>query len=476
MSQQKNETLILIVALLITGGLLAVGYFAFRQWQSGTPGNLPDSSQTSPSQTSPRPDAGGGSGSVSRGDRLLVASQMSAAKRAGIEALAAGNYDRAIAEFEASLRENRNDPETLIYLNNARIGDRKAYTIAVSVPASTSENAAQEMLRGVAQAQDEVNEAGGIGGVPLRVVVADDANSPQVSPKVAASLVDESDILGVVGHFGSDVTLAAAPVYEQGQLVAISPTSTSVELSTAGDYIFRTVPSDRFTGNALAKYAIERLKLKEAAVFYNAESNYSRSLKDEFTTALYGDGGEVAAEFDLADRNFNAFRALEEAKQRGAEVIVLAANTETLDPALQVVRANRGELPVLGGDSLYKPETLKVGGDSEGMVVAVPWHVLADPGSKFPGAARQLWGGDVNWRTAMAYDATEALIAAIAEDPTRRGVQEALSNPGFSAEGATGTIRFLASGDRNQAVQLVRVEPGRRSGFGYDFVPVSEGF
>ncbi|MGC9528776.1 MAG: ABC transporter substrate-binding protein [Limnospira sp.] len=475
MSQQKNETLILIVALLITGGLLAVGYFAFRQWQSGTPENIPDSSQTSPSQPSPRPDAGEVAGSVSRGDRLLVASQTSAAKRAGIEAFAAGDYDRAIAEFEASLQDNRNDPETLIYLNNARIGDRKAYTIAAAVPASTSENAAQEMLRGVAQAQNEVNEAGGIGGVPLRVVVADDANSPEAVKKVAASLVEESDVLGVVGHFGSDVTLAAAPVYEEGELVAITPTSTSVELSTAGDYIFRTVPSDRFTGNALAKYTVEGLNLKEVAVFYNAESNYSRSLKDELTTALYGDGGEVVAEFDLAAPDFNAFRVLEEAKQRGAEVIVLAANTETLDPALQVVRANRGELPVLGGDSLYKPETLKVGGDSEDMVVAVPWHVMADPSSEFPGATQQLWGGDVNWRTAMAYDATEALIAALAEDPTRRGVQEVLSDPGFSAEGATGTIRFLASGDRNQAVTLVRVEPGRRSGFGYDFVPVSEG-
>jgi branched-chain amino acid transport system substrate-binding protein len=34
-------------------------------------------------------------------------------------------------------------------------------------------------------------------------------------------------------------------------------------------------------------------------------------------------------------------------------------------------------------------------------------------------------------------------------------------------------VRFLPSGDRNQSVQLVIVQPGERSGFGYDFVPVN---
>jgi branched-chain amino acid transport system substrate-binding protein len=72
----------------------------------------------------------------------------------------------------------------------------------------------------------------------------------------------------------------------------------------------------------------------------------------------------------------------------------------------------------------------------------------------------------------MAYDATQALIAAIKRNPTRQGVQEALSASDFSASGASGEIRFLPSGDRNRAVQLVKIEKGSRSGFGYDFVPI----
>ena len=128
---------------------------------------------------------------------------------------------------------------------------------------------------------------------------------------------------------------------------------------------------------------------------------------------------------------------------------------------------------MLAGDDAYTPKTLEVGGESAvSMIVAVPWHIDAQPNSVFARTSRILWGGAVNWRTALAYDATEALIIAIERNPTRAGVQQALSSPDFSATGASGIVRFLPSGDRNSSVQLVKIIPGNRSGTGYDFVPV----
>lgn len=67
---------------------------------------------------------------------------------------------------------NRNDPEARIFLNNARIGKQKSYTIATSVPIGTDPNESLEILRGVAQAQNEINASGGIKGVPLKVAIA----------------------------------------------------------------------------------------------------------------------------------------------------------------------------------------------------------------------------------------------------------------------------------------------------------------
>ena len=78
----------------------------------------------------------------------------------------------------------------------------------------------------------------------------------------------------------------------------------------------------------------------------------------------------------------------------------------------------------------------------------------------------------MNWRTVMAYDAAQALAAAIARNPSRQGVQQALADSGFSAPGATSEVRFLPSGDRNQAVQLVTVQAGDRTSFGFEFVPI----
>jgi branched-chain amino acid transport system substrate-binding protein len=381
-----------------------------------------------------------------------------------------------VPALENSLRANRNDPEALIYLNNARIGEAQSYTIAIAVPAEAAQNPALEVLRGVAQAQTEVNQAGGINNVPLRVVIADDGNTPETATQLAQTLVDRPEVLAVVGHFSSDVSIATAPIYTTGTLPVMSPTSTSVQISGLSDYFFRTVPSDRFAATALARYVLQTLKQQRVAIFFNSESAYSRSLKDEFTTALFSDGGQVVAEIDLIDPAFRANQTIQQIQAQDTEIIFLAANTPTLDQALAIITANNGQLPLLGGDSLYNPKILEIGASqAEGMVIAIPWHILAYANAPFVTASRQQWGGDVNWRSVMAYDAVKSLATAMStlSSVDRSSLQAALSDPSFTAEGATSEVKFLPSGDRNQAVQLVTITPGTRSGYGYDFVPIA---
>ncbi len=470
---QKNETKVLVLSLLITAAMLGGGAWWFLNRNSDKQGNTPTQPDT-PATIIPISPTTEISTRLSTGDKLLTGGATKA-KQAAIFALATEDYTEAIAQLEASLQANRNDPEALIYLNNARIGNDQAHHIAVVIPASFDVNGAKEILRGIAQAQQEINSAGGINSIPLKILIADDNNDPELAKQVAQSLAENSDILGVVGHWASDVTLAAAEVYEQEKLVVISPVSTSVQLSGFGNYIFRTVPSDRFAGSALARYMLRDLDLKQAAVFFNSQSNYSRSLKEVFTTDLFAEGGEVVEEFDLSEPNFNAAEAFQQAKARDAQVLVLVADVSNLDKALQVVQVNDGDLEILAGDDVYSAKTLQIGGrDALGMVLAVPWHIKGNPEATFPQAARDLWVGDVNWRTAMAYDAAKALIAAIEKQPTRQGVQAALKDRSFTATGAEGAIRFLPSGDRNKPMQLVKVEEDtdNSTSFGYEFVPL----
>jgi branched-chain amino acid transport system substrate-binding protein len=417
---------------------------------------------------------------ISSGEKIFTTpDKLTWLKLDGVKAIATGNFGGAVNLLKEYREKQPNDPEALIYLNNAIIGNGKSYTIATSVPISSDINGALEMLRGVAQAQDEINKAGGINGVPLQVLIADDDNNPNIAKQIAEKFIQDSKILGVVGHYSSDATLAAGEIYKGGKLVAISPVSTSVKLKGFSNYIFRTVPNDAVAARTLADYMLNRLGKKKAAIFYSSKSEYSQSLKKEFVSAIASTNGQLANQlvFDLSDSDFNAHQSVERAIQQRAEVLVLLANTKELDNALLVVKANHKRLPLLAGDDLYTPKVLKEGAeDVVGMIVSVPWHILAEPKSDFVKTSKEIWrGAQINWRTAMSYDATLGLISAIKQNPypTREGIATTLLSTGFT--GATGDIKF-SSGERAQAViqlvKIIKTGSSSRSGYSYDFVPV----
>ena len=466
---KKNELPALIAALLFTVALLGGGAWWLKNLIEGDGPSLPasisrQSREVGDVDSSTIAGADGSSG------QSILPGPVSAAKQEGLDALAKQDFQTAQAAFSTALQADKNDPESVIYLNNAKIGDGSARTIATVVPTGNALDASLEIMRGIAQAQTEINQSSAI---PLKVLLVNDQGDLAIAADVAAELVANEAVLGVVGHYSSDVTLAAAEVYEAGKLPMISPTSTAVSISNAGDYIFRTVPSDRLAAATLARYMLNEIGKKQAVVFFEGSSAYSRSVKSEFTTELLSNGGSVVADFDVGEPGFSAGQALQSAKSLGAQVIMLALTADTNNAALQIISVNQKELPMIGGDDMYNFKILDVGrASAEGLVVAVPWHILSYEQSPFVNESRRLWGGDINWRTAMAYDAVSVLVKAMDTSPTREGIATVLAGAGFSADGATEVVKFLPTGDRNQPSQLVEVVPGNRSGTGYDYVPV----
>ena len=157
-------------------------------------------------------------------------------------------------------------------------------------------------------------------------------------------------------------------------------------------YIFRTVPSDYIAAKGLADYMHKELKQQKVTVFYNSQNDYSQSLASEFISAVFFRGGQVISEFDFSDANFSPVDSLQQAMNGGAEVIMLAVNTEMLDQALQVIAVNRQRLNLLGGDGVYNPKTLQIAGEfAEDMVLAIPWHIRDNLDTEFAQISRQLW-------------------------------------------------------------------------------------
>ena len=445
------------IFFIIIVGLIALGAYKF------IPGLLKGKSSDTPGAIANR---------VSLGNQILVTSQTTAEKQAGVTAFAEGNYQAAVQHFQTSLKQNRNDPETVIYLNNATASNGSSLKIAVSVPIGSNPNVAQEILRGVAQAQDQINNSGGINGAKLQVEIVNDDNSPEVVRDVAKALTKDQNILAVIGHNASNASLEAAPIYQQEKLVMVTPTSQANNLSGFGSYIFRTVPNIRVMAAPLAEYAVKTAGKTNIAICYDSQAPDNISFKDEFVAALTAAGGKlVPTVCDFSTPSFNPDNAIADAVSKGAQGLMVAPHIDRIDRAISLARINRGKLPLYGNTTMYTFQTLKDGQKSvDGLVLPVPWHPATNPGNTFPENARQRWGGIVNWRTATSFDATQAVIVGLRLSNTREGLQQALRNPSFSTAGASEDVKFLSTGDRAGKPILVQVKQVANTG--YNFVPL----
>ncbi|MFB2982761.1 ABC transporter substrate-binding protein [Microseira sp. BLCC-F43] len=417
-------------------------------------------------------------GRISRGDRRFFPNNQNPNRDRGIAAFKQGNYSQAAQFFKLAVEDNRNDPEVLIYYNNALAKQQGSpITLAAVVPVDNREGITQEILRGVAQAQNQFNQKRGLNGRLLEIVIANDGNQPEQAKQIAQALVKDQSVLGVIGHYSSDATKSALNEYKKAEVATISPTSTSTSLQR--DNFFRTVASDAAAGKQLAEYARKSLNLNSVAIFFDPESSYSDSLREEFTKNFEKLGGSVVRKIDLTESQFNPQTEVAKSLYKDkAQAIVLFPDAKNTDVAMKIATANaqqttrlktssqnpqRQGLKLLGGDALYSQTILDQGGqDVEGLILSVSWFREAQQAKKFATAAAKQWGGEISWRTASSYDATQAFIKALSPNPSRATVLRGLQNINISANETSGdSLKFTPEGERQNQPKLVKVEGGK---------------
>jgi ABC-type branched-subunit amino acid transport system substrate-binding protein len=355
--------------------------------------------------------------------------------------------------------------------------------LAVVVPIGTNPNDAQEILRGVAQAQNQFNNKG-LNNRFLEIVIANDDNK-ESAQQVAQQLAKDNSILGVIGHNSSDATQKALPEYEKAGLAIISPTAASILLKSS--VFFRAVYSDQVTGTKLAEYTFNNLQLKRAVIFANPNSPYSNSIREVFTNRFEKLGGEVVRKplINLTDPNFDArieISATVYSKDKFAQAAILFPDTQSTDTAIkiatEITRRNARlkddpqsgrvkDLKMLGGGSLYGNETLDKGGKNlEGLIVAIPWFRESSPAKAFAERSEQEWGGGISWRTATSFDATQAFIKALSNNATRTNLLEKLPSINLNKNETSGyQLKFNEEREREGQSILVQVKDGK-------FVPI----
>lgn len=454
---------IIIGAALLLLSALGVGGVFLKDIITGGGGSNPI-----PSISSPTPSISPSSTPtsfdptwISAGERTLNRTQANPFRDRGVEAFIAGNFAEAVTQFEKAVLGNRNDPEVQIYLNNAKARLKGSpLVVATVVPIDNRLNIAQDMLRGMADAQTRFNDAGGAGGRLVEIMIANDGNEPARAQMIAQNLANNPNVLGVIGHNSSKASQAALPEYEKVGLAMISPTSTSDYLS--GNVFLRTVPSDGESVKILAEYAKNKLSVQKIAVFYDPNSPFSKNLFEVFEKAFKQLGGEVYTAIDLTRQDLDVKQEIQSLRNQ-VTAIILFPDPSNISNAISLAQAN-AQVPgtkfqLLGGNSLYGSDILTSGGNAiEGLIIAVPWVANNQP---YAQAAYQRWGGAINWRTASSFDATIALLKALSENPTRASVLQDLKATNLPASETSGQqLQFNAQGERQEESMLVKVTKG----------------
>lgn len=326
------------------------------------------------------------------------------------------------------------------------------------------------MLAAARLAVEEINtQRGGIGGRPLELVVEDDSAQNVRAIQIAQRFRDDPTIVAVVGHLTSGTTIAAADIYNSGArpLASISPSASNPELTGIGRYTFRVCATDLVHGTVLARFAVQRLNARNAAIVY-LNDDYGRGILGTFADEVRTLGGTIIAQDPVLGAATDAMPYLERLQRDGrVQVLMVAGDRATAAHVLRQARERGINVPLVGGDGLSGIQS--EGALAEGVYLTSN-YLPERPGeinAAFLAAYAAANDGAVpDHRGAGAYDAVHIIAAAIEQAGTdREKVRDAIASVGNGRpayEGVTGRIAFDERGDvRDKSVLVAVVREGR---------------
>lgn len=386
----------------------------------------------------------------------------------GRQAFKNQEYKQAIQLFKQSLGRLPNNPEIRIYYNNARAAyqDKNPLKIATSVPLGNNPEIAEEILRGIALFQQELNDeqAKNPDFHSLQVVVANDNNNAADAEDRAKKFVKDPSIIAVVGHNASAASEAAKDIYVQGKIVALSPTSFSSKISGNG-YVYKMVPEMETFATTLIEYIREQtekliIQKPNNLICYDNRSGDNYNFAEKYKNILRGQSLQKLVKDGNFDCNIEPKINLDEQEiyqkiaQYQVNILMVAPYVNDLKRAVSIFKqrpAQQLNLVILGSPTFQSYLTLAEGKQGvENLVIAVPWYDL-----KQDNYIQSFWQNKINvWRTPMSYDATKVILNALrqlsqqGQKFDRELLNQVLRND-FSIEGMTGTVRFDENGVRN---------------------------
>lgn len=335
----------------------------------------------------------------------------------------------------------------------SNIGD--TVTIGVAAPFGTGYGT--QVKRAVELAVDELNKGGGIAGKRVELLFSDDSASGTLGIAVAQAFVANPAVVAVIGHANSVVSVATARVYD-GRLVAVSPSSSSPDLTGISPWVFRTINSDSLNGVELARVAMARGHKRVALVYEN--DAFGRGLVAVFKRAFKG--SVVAIDpISPATRDFEPLVTYYRTKTKPD--VVFSVGTEGSGIAF-VKEARRQTLAaeLIGADGWSG--IVAAGSAVDGALVGAPFSADSprDRAKAFVAAFQARYNTPPDGFAACAYDAVLLVAQAVREGGNdRKAVRDWLGAMRTPIDGATGRFLLGANGDpQGKGLVFLRVRNG----------------
>lgn len=232
---------------------------------------------------------------------------------------------------------SKKEPETTDSENTLVIGGIGPLTGAAATYGNAVKNGAE-------LAVEEINAAGGVNGMTLKLAFEDDEHDAEKSVNAYNTLKDKGMKL-LLGTVTSVPCVAVADKTKEDNMFQITPSGSSVEC-IVNDNAFRICFSDPNQGIASAQYIADNALASKVAVIYNSSDVYSQGIYEKFAQEAEKRNIEIVAQEAFTKDSATDFTVqIQKIKDSGAELVFLPIYYQ--EAALILTQAEKAGLETL---------------------------------------------------------------------------------------------------------------------------------
>jgi branched-chain amino acid transport system substrate-binding protein len=295
--------------------------------------------------------------------------------------------------------------------------------------------------QGIQLAIDRANASGGVLGKKIALLTEDNQSQAGQTSTIVRKFVTQDKVVAIIGDLTSSATLEGGPIAQAAKIPMVTPLATNPKVTEIGHYIFRVCFIDEFQGRVMARFALENLKTKKAAILTDTKQDYSVGLSGFFKETYVKGAGSVVREqsYSSGDTDFRA--QLTSIKAAGPDVVFVPGYYPEVGIILKQARQLGLKVPFIGCEAWDSPALLQVAGKAADGCYFSNQFSAGDPSpvvQEFGKIYREKFGSLPDNFAALGYDAANVVLDAIkradSTDPTviRDAIAQTKDFPGVS--------------------------------------------